>query len=78
MRNLLLIIATGFFTIWLGRLGLGMIQGRVKGAHPIERKLTWIAKSDHPGHFWAFTLLQIVLLVILAWLIVGIWNTPAL
>lgn len=78
MRNPLLLIALGLVVIWLGRFASGLIRGKVKGAHPVKKELTWIAKSEHPRHFWAFTLLQIVLLILIAWVIVGLWNTPAL
>jgi hypothetical protein len=77
MQNPLLVLTIGLLLIWLGRFALGLIQGRVKGAHPVEKKLTWIARTEHPGHFWAFTLLQIVLFLFLAWVILGLWSTPA-
>jgi len=77
MQNLLLVIIIGLFVFWLGRFALGLIRGRVKGSHPVEKKLAWIARTEHPRHFWAFTLLQIVLFVILASVILGLWNTPA-
>ena len=77
MRNLLLLLTIGLFVVWLGRFALGLIRGRVKGAHPVEKKLAWIERIEHPRHFWAFTLLQIVLFVILAWVILGLWTSPA-
>lgn len=77
MKNLLLLLTIGLFVFWLARFSWGLIRGRVKGAHPVEKKLAWIAKAEHPRHFWAFTLLQIVLFVILACVILGIWSSPA-
>lgn len=77
MQNLLLLLTIGLLFIWLGRFALGLVRGRVKGTHPVEKKLTWIARTEHPRHFWAFTLLQIVLFIILAWVILGLWNKPA-
>jgi len=77
MQKLLLLLAIGLFVVWLGRFVLGLIRGQVKGAHPVEKKLAWIAKAEHPRHFWAFALLQIVLFVILACVILGIWTSPA-
>lgn len=77
MQNLLLVLIIGWLLFWLGRFANGLIQGRVKGTHPVENRLTWIARTEHPRHFWAFTLLQIVLFITLVWVILGLWNTPA-
>ena len=77
MQTSLLIIAIGLFVIWFARFALGLIRGRVKGAHPVEKKFTWIEKHEHPRHFWAFTLLQIVMMIIVVLVILGFWNTPA-
>ena len=77
MKNPLLLLAIGLFVVWLARFSLGLIRGRVKGTHPVEKKLTWIERHEHPKHFWTFTLLQIVLFIIFAWVILGVWNTPA-
>jgi hypothetical protein len=77
MQNLFLLLTVGLFVFWLGRFALGLIRGRVKGTHPVEKKLAWIARTEHPTHFWAFTLLHIVLFIILAWVIFGLWTTPA-
>lgn len=77
MKNPLLLLTIALFVFWLARFAMGLIRGRVKGAHPVEKKLAWIARAEHPQHFWAFTLLQIVLFVILACIILGIWSSPA-
>lgn len=78
MQNLLTLLTIGLVVFWLGRFALGLARGRVKGAHPVEKRLGWITRSEHPRHFWAFTLLQIVLIAILSWLLLGLWSTPAL
>ena len=77
MQTSLLMLAMGLFVFWLARFALGLTRGRVKGAHPVEKKLTWIEKHEHPRHFWAFTLLQIVLMIVVASAILGFWNSPA-
>jgi hypothetical protein len=77
MQNLLLLLAIGLVVIWLGRFAWGLIRGRVKGKHPVEKKFSWIARTEHPSHFWAFALLQIVLFIVVAWVILGLWKTPA-
>ena len=48
-----------------------------KGSHPVEKKVASIARAEHPRHFLGYTLLHIVLFVILAWVILGLWNAPA-
>lgn len=77
MQMLLILLAIGLLVIWLGRFALGLMRGRVKGPHPVAKKLAWIARSEHPQHFWTFTLLQIVLLILIVLVILGLWNTPA-
>jgi len=77
MRNLLLLFIIVLFVFWIGRFALGLIRGRVKGTHPVEKKFAWIARTEHPRHFWAFTLLHIVLFIVAAWIILGLWNSPA-
>ncbi len=77
MQNLLLLLAAGLFFIWLVRFAWGLTGGRVKGRHPVEKRLTWIIRNEHPGHFWAFMLLQIALFFAVAWMILGLWKTPA-
>lgn len=77
MQNPLLLLIISLVLFWLVRFVSGLIRGEVKGAHPVEKKLTWITRAEHPKHFWAFTLLQIILFILLAWALLGLWNTPA-
>lgn len=77
MQTLLRVLLTGLLVFWTSRFALGLIRGEVKGTHPGYKRLAWIARAELPGHFWTFTLLQIILLLVLAWLILGLWNTRA-
>lgn len=77
MQNALNLLIFGILVFWLGRFVLGLMRGRVKGAHPIEKKFSWIDRGEHPKHFWVFTLLQVILLVIFACVIFGLRIAPA-
>jgi hypothetical protein len=76
MRNMLLLLTIGLLVFWFGRFALGLMRGRVKGAHPLEKKLAWIERTEHPRHFWFFTLLQCLLFIIVIWGILGLRITP--
>lgn len=78
MQTSLLLLMVAMLFIWLGRFVLGLMRGRVKGSHPVERKFAWIDRTEYPRHFWIFALLQVLLFVVLAWFILGLWNTPLL
>jgi len=77
MKYPLLFLAIAVFVLAIGGFALGQFRGRVKGLHPVEKKATWIARAEHPRHFWGYTLLHILLYIILAWVILGLWNAPA-
>lgn len=77
MKHPLLLLSLGLSIFWFGRFALGLFRGQVKGAHPVEKKLAWIAKVEHPTHFWGYTLLHVVVFLFLTWVILGLWNAPA-
>lgn len=77
MKNPLLILTIGLLVLSLGGLALGMIRGSMWGLHPIHKKVAWIARAEHPAHYWGYTLLHIVLFIVLAWIIFGLWTAPA-
>lgn len=76
MQNTFLLLTIGLIAFWFGRFVLGLLKGRVRGAHPIEKKLAWIEKTEHPKHFWLFTLFQCLLFVIVTLIILMFRNKP--
>jgi hypothetical protein len=74
VKTLLLLLAIGSFVALFGGFVWGLTRGRVGGAHPIKKKVAWIERSEHPKHFWGYTLLHIVVFLILAWMIFGLWT----
>lgn len=77
MKEPLLCLVIAIFVLVLGGLSLVLIGGRVMGAHPVHKEVAWIHRTELPQHYWGYALLHVVLLVLLALLVLGIWNTPA-
>ena len=77
MKNPLVILTIILFVFGVGEFIWSHTRGRVRGRHPVTKKATWIAKAEHPKHFWGYTLLHILLYLILAWVIFGLWNARA-
>lgn len=77
MKNLLIILTIILLVFGVGIFAWSHTRGHVIGRHPITKNTAWIAKAEHPRHFWGYTLLHILLYLILAWVILGLWNAPA-
>lgn len=77
MQSLFLVLTVGLLLLWCTRFIMGLSRGQVKGRHPIDKKLAWISRVEHPGHFWGFAFFQIVMLTILAWVLLAVWIRPA-
>ena len=77
MKTSLLLLTIGLLVVLIGGLALGMIRGSMWGLHPIHKKVARIAKAQYPAHYWGYTLLHIVMFIVLAWVIVGLWTAPA-
>lgn len=77
MKDPLLYAIVALFVLVLGGLALALIRGRVAGTHPVHKRVAWIHKTEHPQHYWGYTLLHVVLLGLLALLVLGIWSSPA-
>jgi hypothetical protein len=77
MNITLLFISIAILIVLVCGFMYELIRGRVRGAHPVGKNLAWIDRSEHPSHFWGYTVLHIVVYVILAWILCGLWNSPA-
>jgi len=77
MKNLLVIVTIVLLLVGVSEFIWSHTRGRVRGRHPVTKKASWIAKAEHPKHFWGYTLLHILLYLIIAGGILAFWNAPA-